>query len=107
MKITMNLPQVPIGISNRRNTNLHRGLGRMWMSFGSTVTAGLLLSASSTMADTPNNRSLSFTGDTVSTDVLPFAVRIQAVLSGTQIVYFDQNGALTRVLAALIAALSP
>jgi hypothetical protein len=70
----------------------------MWMAFGSVLTAGLVLAAPcSATADTPIKSQYSFTADNVVTDVLPFPVSIHSVVSNTQILYFDQSGALTRV----------
>jgi hypothetical protein len=81
---------------NRMNTKPHYKLGAKWT--GSVLTAGFLLSAAySTMADAPIKFSVSFTADSVLTDVLPFPVNIHSVVSVTEILYFDQNGALTRV----------
>jgi hypothetical protein len=80
------------------NPNLRRKLGRMWVAFGGVLTAGLVLAApSSATADTPIKLPLDFTADDVFTDVLPFPVEIYSVVSGTQILYFDQNSALTRI----------
>ena len=80
------------------NTNLHRKLGSMWIAFGGVLTAGLLLAApSSASAGTPIKLPFSFTADDLFTDVLPFPVDIYSVVSGTQTLYFDQNGALTRI----------
>ena len=98
MKSIMNRPQCRIGISNRMNTNLHRKLGRMWVAFGGVLTAGLVLAApSSATAETPIKLPFGFTADDVFTDVLPLPVEIYSVVSGTQTLYFDQNGSLTRI----------
>jgi hypothetical protein len=98
MKSTMNIPKCPIGISNHMNTILHHKLGKMWMAFGSVLTAGLVLAAPcSATADTPIKSPFSFDFTNVLTDGLPFPVTIHSVGSGTEIDYFDQNGALTRI----------
>ena len=80
------------------NTNLHHKLATKWTAFGTILTASLFLAAaSSATADTPFKVSFAYTADSVLTDVLPFPVNIHSVLSGTEIFYFDQNGALTRI----------
>ena len=82
------------------DTNLYHKLGTNWLAFGSVLTAGLLLAATSPVrADTPTKVSVTFTSDTVLTDVLPFPVNIHSVVKATEIFYTDENGAITRIYA--------
>ena len=62
------------------------------------VTVGAVIFALSALADRPTRTE--FTGATFSsvlTDVCAFPVNVNSTVSGFQIVYVDQNGALTRI----------
>ena len=63
------------------------------------IAVGAVIFALSALADSPTRIPFTLTFNSVLTDVCAFSVNVESTVSGTEVDYRDQSGALTRIFA--------